>query len=508
MYDSIAIFCLLVCGNLSRKTYNRMKKVLSHRLSLSSYHLLLDEISKLSFVQDEAYDCCINSCCAYTGDNEPFQECPHCKEPRFNESGRARQQFRYLPLAPRLQSLFLNKKLATFMDYRNDYNLESSDVSDVFDGEHYRTLLSRRVVIDNVPQGHSFFSERRDVALGFMTDGFQIFKKPRGGSATCWPMIAINFNLPPEMRIHLPHILPLGIIPGPKAPTDFDSFEYPFVAECKRLAAGVQTLDARLDEVFSLHVYPISCHGDMPAIKHCMCFKGHNAICPCRTCEIRGVRDTTKARSPYYVPLQPPESEASGWDPSRLPLRTEARVEAQLSAIQSARTATARNKLKLMYGINKQSILVEIPSLSIVSSFPHEWMHLLLENHAKNLLDFWQGKYKDLDEGRESYRIPDKTWEVIGEETAQASKTIPVAFARPTPNIWTERRFFSAEDYSFWFIHLAPHVLKDRFARPKYYKHFMKFNKILRMTLQFSFNPEDLATLRQLIIEYVDEYEL
>ena len=71
-----------------------------------------------------------------------------------------------------------------------------------------------------------------------------------------------------------------------------------------------------------------------------------------------------------------------------------------------------------------------------------------------------------------------------------------------------EHHIFTAEDYSFWFIHVAPHVLKNRFARPKYYAHFMKFNKILKLTLQYMFTPEMVAELRQWIIEYVEEYEV
>jgi len=35
----------------------------------------------------------------------------------------------------------------------------------------------------------------------------------------------------------------------------------------------------------------------------------------------------------------------------------------------------------------------------------------------------------------------------------------------------------------------------------------MKLNRILKLTLEFSFTPEMVAQLWQLIIEYVEEYE-
>jgi hypothetical protein len=112
-----------------------------------------------------------------------------------------------------------------------------------------------------------------------------------------------------------------------------------------------------------------------------------------------------------------------------------------------------------------------------------------------------------LDEGKESYQISEAVWEKIGQETAQAGDTIPSSFGRRTPNIWTEKHIFTAEDWAFWMIHIAPYVLRNRFNRPKYYKHFMKFNSILKRTIQYSFTEQDLGELEEDIVEYVKEYE-
>jgi len=134
-------------------------------------------------------------------------------------------------------------------------------------------------------------------------------------------------------------------------------------------------------------------------------------------------------------------------------------------------------------------------------------MHLCIENHSKNLVTLWQGQYKGLDEGQENYHIPDNIWERIGQETAMAGDTIPSSFGCCTLNMWTEKHIFTAEDWAFWMIHIVPYVLKDRFAHPKYYKHFMNFNSILKQTIQYSFTEHELDVLEQDIIEYVKEYE-
>src|SRR5260370_40435715 len=103
-------------------------------------------------------------------------------------------------------------------------------------------LLQKHVQIDGKDLGHRCFSDHWDVALRIMTDGFQVFKHQHDNSATCWPIIAINFNLPPE-QTKLAHVIPLAIIPGPKAPKDFNLYLQPFVDECKLLATGEWAFD-------------------------------------------------------------------------------------------------------------------------------------------------------------------------------------------------------------------------------------------------------------------------
>jgi len=48
----------------------------------------------------------------------------------------------------------------------------------------------------------------------------------------------------------------------------------------------------------------------------------------------------------------------------------------------------------------------------------------------KNLIQFWKGKFKGLDEGTEDYIIPNHIWKQIGENTVAAVENIPSAFVR------------------------------------------------------------------------------
>src|SRR5260370_33098079 len=157
-----------------------------------------------------------------------------------------------------------------------------------------------------------------------MHDGFQIYKCARGGSTSCTPIIAINFNVDQLDHTHLPNIIPICLIPGPKALQDMNSFVWPLIDECKKLATGVCAYDSHQDEGFILHAYPISANGNMHAMKHFLYLKGHNGICPCHSCKIHAICNVSGSGNTYYMPLCQPHQAGvplSSWDPRGLPYR-------------------------------------------------------------------------------------------------------------------------------------------------------------------------------------------
>src|SRR6266850_6389460 len=161
-----------------------------------------------------------------------------------------------------MMSMFLNSHLIDKMNYCSNFLFDPTIFEDVFSGSHYRQLLLEFVIVDGVCLCHKFFSDPCDVALGILTNGFQIFKWGHKGLPTCWPLIALNFNLPPTEHVHLQNIILITIIPGPKSPRHMSSFLCLFIEECKQLAMGVHTYDAQHDECFNLHIYLISAHAD------------------------------------------------------------------------------------------------------------------------------------------------------------------------------------------------------------------------------------------------------
>ncbi|KIK88627.1 hypothetical protein PAXRUDRAFT_115564, partial [Paxillus rubicundulus Ve08.2h10] len=93
---------------------------------------------------------------------------------------------------------------------------------------------------------------------------------------------------------------------------------------------------------------------------------------------------------------------------------------------------------------------------------PWEWMHVFLENIIPALIKLWTGQFKGLDTRHEDYGIVPHIWAEVGEETISAVQDIPAACVHILGNIAKDggRLMFTAEAWGFWFMYLAPIMLK------------------------------------------------
>ena len=283
-----------------------------------------------------------------------------------------------------------------------------------------------------------------------------------------------------------------------------DSFLYPLYRELEELAIGCSAKDLRAREMFLLRAFLIFIFGDMPAIAKVMRMKGHNGFCPCRFCEIRGVRHPTGG--PYYVPLGRYDGETS-YNACALPRRTHDQFLNQAEQVINAITATEEDRLTMTYGIKGIPLLALLGTLNLPLSFPFDFMHLIFENLVPNLVAHYTGNFKGLDSGTEEYIFPPKIWSEICAIGAGSGDTIPSQFGRRMPNIETEWSRMTAEAWSFWVMHIAPIVLRNRFQKPRYYSHFMKLVHLIHLCLSYDMKAEDISEIRTGFEEWVVEYE-
>ena len=496
-------YTLKVEDGITNATFNKLRFAFP-QAPLNSIKSTEKRVQFLSGFQPVRYSCCPSSCVCYTGPYETSLRCPKCKDNRYKaDSTTPHSYFEYLPIIPRLRAMLANSTYAEKMRYRSNYTHDPTKSTDIFDGTHYTSLLGKCVTVADEQLPMWFFSDPRDIALGLSTDGFGPFKHR---NKAAWPLILFNYNLPPEERFRKKNIISLGSIP--KKPLDLDSFLWPLVQELLQLEIGVLAFDALLRKTFTLHAYLIVVFGDIPAVSMLMRMKGHNAIAPCRMCEIRGIRKPgTKT---HYVPLDRssfPGAQDS-YDPSALPLRNHASFLEQAEMVQSASTNKDFDRLSTMFGIKGVPLLSALSSLSFPTSFPYDFMHLIWANLLPNLILLWTGNFKDLDHDGQEYVIRKTVWDAIGEATSQAGSTLPAAFGSRVPNIASEKSHMIAETYSIWTLYLAPVLLKGRFLNERYYNHFMKLVRLLTCCIDLEITHEQIDDLDKNFQDWVQDYEL
>jgi len=404
--------------------------------------------------------------------------------------------------------MMANPKLAKAMRYRHEYeqNRDPDVVQDIFDGQHYRSLRDSYVTVAGKRLPFCFFNDPRDIALGFTLDGVNIFKKR---SKTSWPLAIVDYNLPPDIRFHQEHLIPVGVIPGPKKPSDMDSFLYPLVEELLQLAIGVNAFDAVTERLFILRTYLIVNIGDIPAISLLMRMKGHNAFSPCRMCKIVGAQGPPPNKT-YYIPLD--RRNVSGqsstlYDPSNLPMRTHKGFMDEAHQVQFAETSTSEKELAKEFGIKGIPLLSSLSSLSFPTSFPYDFMHLIWENLIPNLILFWTGQFKDVQHADQDYVLESSVWKEICHISAEAGNTIPAPFGCRVPNMSTQHWQLTAESRAVWTQYIAPIVLRGRFKEVKYYKHFLELVHLLNLCLEFELPEDKITEIENGFIKWVQDYE-
>ena len=179
---------------------------------------------------------------------------------------------------------------------------------------------------------------------------------------------------------------------------------------------------------------------------------------------------------------------------------------AQAKEVESVPTEKQREELAKAYGIKGIPLLSTLRSLKFPQSFLYDFMHLIWENLILNLVLFWSGRYKGMDEG-EPYVLSLHIWQAVGTTSAAATKTIPLSFGTSIPNPATDFSSFTSSTWSVWCLFIAPTVLQGRFPNDHYYKHFCSLVGLLNLCLQFEISEKDINKIELGICEWVVDYE-
>lgn len=250
-------------SGMTRMQYDALRTILlqEKKVELPCMRRRGEQLSKLTGLVAQEFDCCENSCMAFTGAHCNLAACIICSHPRWREhlaSPPIAREFRtpfkvfiYVPLALRLQKQFQVRRRAQILQtYNSTWSNEycTSNITDWWAGQRFRDLRSQGILTSNT-----------DIALQLSLDGVGVVSK-RGQHTAC-PVILLNNNIPPIDRFKKKNILLSLIIPGPNKHKDLDSFLHPLIAELLMLATGIQAFDAWRLQSFTLRAWLVIVSG-------------------------------------------------------------------------------------------------------------------------------------------------------------------------------------------------------------------------------------------------------
>ena len=167
------------------------------------------------------------ACILFRGDHVDREQCPQCGAQRFKQVGKAKvpvKVLRHFPLIPRLSRMFSTPLQAQYMTWHARNLSEPGVMRQAADSPQWKFVNDR--------YREEFAHDDRNLRLGLATDGVNPFSVKRSTWST-WPVLLMNYNLPPWMTTKRHFIMLSLIIPGKKSVSgdNFDTYLQPLLDE-------------------------------------------------------------------------------------------------------------------------------------------------------------------------------------------------------------------------------------------------------------------------------------
>lgn len=225
---------------------------------------------------------CPNDCVLYRGDIARLEHCPKCKAPRYRKDVQGNEVpskvLRHFPLIPRIRHMFRCKSIASLMTWHVSGKSKDDKLRVPADCKAWKHIDA---------QWPEFGQEPRNLRLGLSTDGVNPFGQ-RSTKWSTWPVLLVNYNIPPWLCIKKGHMILSLIIPGKRKPKNLQVYLAPLIEELQALWNGIEVedrsrvgmkrkFDLRAILMWTMHDYPG--YGDVSGLS----VSGHYACPPCGT---------------------------------------------------------------------------------------------------------------------------------------------------------------------------------------------------------------------------------
>jgi hypothetical protein len=209
---------------------------------------------------------CPNGCVLFRGQYEDSMVCPHCLSMRMARRGNTmvpQKVLRYFPIIPRFRRMFRSPLQAAAMTWHS--RVDATD-----DMMRHASQARAWAHINASPVFENFSDDPRNLRLGLATDGINPFSQKRSVHST-WPVLLLNYNVPPWMMTKKYFVMLCLLIPGPRSVSgdNFDVYIAPLLEELLQLwTEGVLMRDAaawNAESSFILRAMVIWTIHDLPA---------------------------------------------------------------------------------------------------------------------------------------------------------------------------------------------------------------------------------------------------
>ena len=271
----IRLYYLKCVHGISEAAFGELLKLIKD--AFPQAHLPLSFNAAKNVIKDLGLDykkihACPNSCILFWEENKDKDDCHVCGTSRWvlqeKKGSHANDDpekvilkvpakvMRYFPLKPRLQRLFMCKDFAKQMTWHEDGRIKDGKLRHPADAEAWKMMD------DLYPE---FSAEKRNIRLGVASDGFNPFRSMNLSHST-WPIVLVNYNLPPWVCMKQENLILSTLISGPDSPkNNIDVYMQPLIKELKELwDVGVETYDAFTNQNFILRARVMWTISDFP----------------------------------------------------------------------------------------------------------------------------------------------------------------------------------------------------------------------------------------------------
>ncbi|KAJ2911786.1 hypothetical protein MD484_g8629, partial [Candolleomyces efflorescens] len=533
--DDLSLFHLqlyLVLSEAPENIYNGVKDVIDTHfpdLAIPSLFIMRGKVDKLTAITAITDDMCVNGCHAFTGPLATLDNCSVCGEPRFEQRILAetnkkvpRKSMTTLPLGPQIQALRQSAAGARAMRYRDqktkkiieemkEYtSMKDHIYDDIFSGSDYLKLYDNLKLTED------------DTLVNFSMDGAQLYQNKKSDT---WIAIWIVQDYDPKTRFKRKHALPAFIVPGPHKPKNLDSYTYRSMHHLSAIqredqGRGIKCWDGVKAAIISSRTILFLNMADTVGLIDVDGRVPHHGARGCRVaCDMLGRHKPGQGH--YYPAHLLPDNytvlECSHPDVELKDIKP-ATVEGYNSALallEGSVNMAAYEQHRYKTGISKRSIisgLVPQYTLPPPKAFSVDLMHLFWINLGELIIPLFRAKLKceptDNIATWDWAVLQDDNWIHFGKLVAQATPYFPSSFERPPRNPAEKiNSKYKATEYFLLLFGLGPGLLRFFLPR-KYWRHFCKLVRTVRILTQRKITHSQLVDARYFAIQFVDEYEL